>query len=76
MDQFVSYYNTERLRSAIGYVTPQDKLHRREQIVFAERARKLAQARKKRARHHHQASVESAVRHASIPTHAAVTSAA
>jgi len=76
VDQFVSYYNTERLHSAIGYVTPQDKLHRREQIVFAERARKLAQARNKRAQHHHQPSVDSAIRHTPIPAHAAVTSAA
>jgi putative transposase len=75
VDQFVCYYNTERLHSAIGYVTPQDKLHQREQIVFAERARKLAQARKKRAPHHHQASLDSAVRHTLVPTHAAVTSA-
>lgn len=76
VDQFVKYYNTERLHSAIGYVTPQDKLHRREQIVFAERDRKLAQARKKRAQHHHQASVDSAGRYTPSPIHAAVASAA
>jgi putative transposase len=33
------------LHSAIGYVTPKDKLEGREMIIFAERKRKLKQAR-------------------------------
>lgn len=40
------YYNQERLHSAIGYVTPKDKLEGREPVIFAERKRKLATARK------------------------------
>ena len=40
------YYNQERLHSAIGYVTPKDKLEGREPVIFAERKRKLAAARK------------------------------
>jgi len=34
-------YNEVRLHSAIGYVTPVDKLYRREKEIFAERDRKL-----------------------------------
>jgi hypothetical protein len=41
-------YNTVRLHSAIGYVTPKDKLEGREKAIFAERDRKLAEARKRR----------------------------
>jgi len=48
--KFVAVYNTQRLHSAIGYVTPQDKLEGRETLIFAERNRKLAQARDVRAR--------------------------
>jgi hypothetical protein len=46
---FVEYYNTSRLHSAIGYITPKDKREGRETIIFAERDRKLAEAREKRA---------------------------
>jgi hypothetical protein len=48
------YYNQVRLHSAIGYVTPRDKLEGREYIIFAERKRKLAAARKKRSLAHSQ----------------------
>jgi hypothetical protein len=44
----VDYYNTVRLHSAIGYVTPKDKLEGREQIIFAERDPKLREAREQR----------------------------
>lgn len=47
---FVDHYNHERLHSAIGYVTPADKLAGRETAIFAERDRKLAEARARRAR--------------------------
>ena len=46
--EFVEYYNTERLHSAIGYITPKDKLEGREQEIFADRDRKLAGARNRR----------------------------
>lgn len=47
--KFVNEYNTERLHSAIGYVTPQTMLEGRQQEIFDERDRKLAEARQRRA---------------------------
>ena len=47
--EFVDQYNHHRLHSAIGYVTPADKLHGRHIQIFQERKRKLAQARFQRA---------------------------
>jgi putative transposase len=46
--RFVEHYNTVRLHSAIGYVTPTDKLEGREPVIFAERDRKLEEARERR----------------------------
>ena len=45
---FVDHYNKVRLHSAIGYVTPKDKLAGRQQEIHAERDRKLEAARKQR----------------------------
>ena len=45
----VKRYNGERLHSGIGYVTPQDKLLGRDAEIFAERDRKLEEARARRA---------------------------
>ena len=45
---YVEHYNTVRLHSAIGYVTPEDKLDGRDQAIFAERDRKLEAARERR----------------------------
>ena len=45
---FVTEYNTKRLHSAIGYVTPHDKLEGRAETIHAERDRKLAAARELR----------------------------
>jgi putative transposase len=42
---YVEHYNTVRLHSAIGYVTPQDLLNGRAPEIFADRDRKLAEAR-------------------------------
>jgi putative transposase len=47
--EFVLYYNTKRLHSAIGYIAPKDKLEGREQKIFADRDSKLKAAREKRA---------------------------
>ena len=49
-ERFVDDYNSHRLHSGIGYVTPADKLAGREQAIFDERDRKLAEARARRAR--------------------------
>ena len=42
VENFVTYYNTRRLHSAIGYITPKDKLNGREKEIFAARDQKLA----------------------------------
>ena len=46
--KFVAHHNTIRLHSAIGYLTPKDKLEGREQEIFAARDRKLEAARERR----------------------------
>ncbi|MCZ7672485.1 MAG: integrase core domain-containing protein [Chloroflexi bacterium] len=45
---FVAQYNHHRLHSAIGYITPADKLSQREAEIFDQRHQKLAQARDQR----------------------------
>jgi putative transposase len=45
---FVAYYNDVRLHSAIGYVTPRDRLEGRHRDIFAQRDRKLVEARERR----------------------------
>ena len=57
----VTRYNESRLHSAIGYVTPKTKLEGREQEVFAERDRKLEEARRRRAEARARARAESDV---------------
>jgi putative transposase len=46
--RFVEDYNTRRLHSAIGYVTPQDKLEGRAETILKRREEKLAAARETR----------------------------
>jgi hypothetical protein len=46
--QFVTHYNEVRLHSAIGYVTPKDRLEGRHETIFQERDRKLDEARERR----------------------------
>ena len=45
IQSYVDHYNTVRLHSAIGYVTPQDRLAGRQAEIHAARDRKLEQAR-------------------------------
>ena len=45
---YVEYYNQVRLHSALGYVTPADKLAGRENEIFTTRDRKLEAARARR----------------------------
>jgi len=54
VEKFVMLYNQVRLHSAIGYVTPKDKLEGQELVIFAQRKRKLAAARKRRSLAHSQ----------------------
>ena len=48
IQQYADHYNTVRLHSAIGYVTPQDMLAGRQAEIHAARDRKLEQARRQR----------------------------
>jgi len=48
VSDYVTHYNEVRLHSAVGYVTPKDKLKGRETEIFAQRDRKLAEAREHR----------------------------
>jgi putative transposase len=50
--EFVTHYNDTRLHSAIGFVTPRQKLEGQEARIFAERNQKLALARENRRRRH------------------------
>jgi len=45
---FVAHYNQVRLHGALGYITPADKLAGLEEVIFAERDRKLEEARLRR----------------------------
>jgi len=45
---YVTHYNEVRLHSAIGYITPADKLGGLADVIFAERDRKLEEARARR----------------------------
>ena len=48
IQQYVDHYNTVRLHSAIGFVTPQDMIEGRQTEIHAARDRKLEQARQPR----------------------------
>lgn len=46
--EFVDHYNTVRLHSALGYVTPQARLEGRHEAIYAQRDQKLEAAREAR----------------------------
>lgn len=48
VSEFVEHYNTVRLHSALGYVSPKDRLEGRHTEIYAARDRKLEAAREKR----------------------------
>jgi putative transposase len=48
VENYVRHYNESRLHSAIGYVTPADKMAGRAPAIFADRDRKLEAARERR----------------------------
>ena len=56
--RFVAHYNQVRLHSAIGYVTPKDKLEGRAGAILQQRSRKLQAARKRRRGNTNQARTE------------------
>ena len=45
---FIEYYNTTRLHSAIGYIAPKDRLEGRQDQIHAARDKKLEEARSRR----------------------------
>jgi len=55
VEAFVDHYNHQRLHSAIGYVTPGDRLADRHEAIYDQRDAKLAAARERRARTRRQA---------------------
>ncbi len=48
VEKYIEHYNTVRLHSAIGYVTPADKLNGRDQEILKKRNKKLEEARTQR----------------------------
>ncbi len=61
VEKYIEHYYTVRLHSAIGYVTPADKLNGRDKEIFKERDRKLEEAREQRKQKRQQAYSE--IRH-------------
>jgi len=66
VSRFVQHYNHVRLHSAIGYVTPADRLAGRQSAIFAARDQKLVAARERRAAGRR----EQALRHGHAQHHA------
>ena len=48
VEGYVEHYNSIRLNSAVGYITPKGMLAGRQREIHAERDRKLEEARKQR----------------------------
>ena len=55
IQQYVDHYNTVRLHSAIGFITPADMLAGRQAEIHAARDRKLEEARQQRQKRRQQA---------------------
>ena len=49
IERYINVYNSQRLHSAIGWVTPLDKLRGRELEIFEQRDKKLETARRKKS---------------------------
>jgi len=54
ISNYIEHYNTRRLHSSLGYVTPFDMLTGRQTSIFKERRAKLQQARIERTQQHQQ----------------------
>jgi transposase InsO family protein len=67
VEHYVDHYNTVRLHSAIGYVTPKDMLEGRQQQIHAERDRKLEASRQMRQQRRQQAAAQAASQKSSNP---------
>lgn len=48
IELYVEYYNTQRLHSAIGYVTPKQMIEGKQSLIFKQREIKLEKAREQR----------------------------
>lgn len=48
IEAFINYYNTQRLHSALGYITPHDMLNGKQEQIFKTRQIKLRDAAEKR----------------------------
>jgi len=65
--EFVRHYNEVRLHSAIGYVTPKDRLEGRQEEIFKERDRRLQEARERRKARREARSGDASANQAQIP---------
>ncbi len=72
---YIEHYNNVRLHSAIGYITPNDKLHGRAKQIQDDRDRKLHEARERR-RQLRQAEPTPQLKQASTPALPAIDFAA
>ncbi len=61
VEEYVLHYNEVRLHSGIGYVAPLTKLEGRDKQVFAERDRKLEEARERRKANRQAAAANQAI---------------
>ena len=50
LEKYINTYNTQRLHSSLGYITPLDMLLGRKEQIFKDRQLKLKQARKNRVK--------------------------